>query len=465
MPRVGTDEWVAQAEERTEKAGGWQGALKRRFYSVPVAVRFAPAVVAVALIPAMTGSDYIVRVAVDTVIFALLAMGLNVVVGWTGLLDLGYVAFLGFGAYMYAFVSSDWFGIHWPTLVSIPLITIATAVVGLLVGLPSRRLVGDYLAIVTLFFGQLFVTVTLSSSWDGGPNGIPDVDPMSFFGVELVSVRGYLYVALAAFVIVAVALWGINNSRTGRGWRSIREDELAAEAMSVPAVRLKLLAFVFGAAIAGMTGTIFAAVQTGVFPQGFDLPLLITIYTMVILGGSGSLPGVVVGAILINVTLEALRTPDQARWIFYGVIVGSFLVFCRPWWRVAVILGGTVVLGLVAFQIADSVRPAWTSGTIEGGWLAGLLNGWVIHPLFSEQLGRYAYMVLVVAVVIMSQVHRPLFRTIAAIPVLYLAFFAWENVLVENPSITRYILLGLLLIVLMTKRPEGLLGQKRVEII
>ena len=288
---------------------------------------------------------------------------------------------------------------------------------------------------------------------------------MSFFGVELVTVRGYLYIALAAFVIVAVALWGINNSRTGRGWRSIREDELAAEVLSVPTVRLKLLAFVFGAAIAGMSGTIFAAVQTGVFPQGFDLPLLITVYTMVILGGSGSLPGVVIGAILINVSLEALRTPDQARWIFYSAIVAGLIAFVRPWWRVAVIAGGTVVLGIVAFQIADAVRPAWTSGTIEGGWLAALLDGWVIHPAFSEQLGKYAYMALVVAVVILSQVRRPLVRTIAVIPVIYLAFFAWENVLVENPSVTRYILLGVLLVVLMTKRPEGLLGQKRVEII
>jgi branched-chain amino acid transport system permease protein len=465
VPKVGTDEWVAQAEDRTETAGGWRGTVRRTFYSVPIALRVAPAIVAVALVPAMTGSDYIVRVAVDTVIFALLAMGLNVVVGWAGLLDLGYVAFLGFGAYMYAFVSSAWFGIHWPTLVSIPLITAATALLGLLVGLPSRRLSGDYLAIVTLFFGQLFVTVTLSSSWDGGPNGIPDVDPMSFFGVELVSVRGYLYVALVGFVIVSVALWGINNSRTGRGWRTIREDELAAEVMSIPTVRLKLLAFVFGAAIAGMTGTIFAAVQTGVFPQGFDLPLLITVYTMVILGGSGSLPGVVIGAILINVSLEALRTPDQARWIFYGVIAAGLIAYVRPWWRVAVIVGGTIVLGLVTFQVADAVRPAWTSGTIEGGALAALLDGWVVHPAYSEQLGKYSYMALVVVVVVLSQVRSPLVRTIGMIPILYLAFFAWENVLVENPSVTRYILLGVLLIVLMTKRPEGLLGQKRVEII
>jgi branched-chain amino acid transport system permease protein len=465
VPRVGTDEWVAQAEARTQAATGALAAAKRRFDKIPLALRFTAFVVIVALIPAMTSSDYVVRVAVDTVVFALLAMGLNVVVGWTGLLDLGYAAFLGFGAYAYAFVSSERFGLHWPTLATIPVVTLAAALLGLLVGLPSRRLVGDYLAIVTLFFGQLFVTVAIATSWDGGPNGIPDVDPMSFFGVELAGVRGYLYVSLGFFVVVALALHAVNNSRTGRAWRSIRDDELAAELMSTPIIGLKLVAFVFGAAIAGLCGTVSAAVVTGVFPQNFDLPLVITIYTMVILGGSGSLAGVVLGAIVVNVSLEALRTPDQARWIFYGSLVLVLLAFVRPWWRVAVIAAGTVVFGIVCFQITDAVSPGTTAGSIEGGRLAGLLEGWVIHPENSSRLGKFAFVALIVGVILLSQIHRPLVRTLLAIPVIYLAFVAWENILVQNPSVTRYILLGVLLIVLMARRPEGILGQKRVEIV
>jgi ABC-type branched-subunit amino acid transport system permease subunit len=465
MARIGTDEWVAQAEARTEADGGLVARARRRFEQIPIALRFAPFVVFVALIPAMTSSDYIVRVAVDTVVFALLAMGLNVTVGWTGLLDLGYAAFMGFGAYAYAFVSSSRFGLHWPTLATIAVVTIATGVLGLLVGLPSRRLVGDYLAIVTLFFGQLFVTVAIATSWSGGPNGIPDVDPMSFFGVELESVRGYLYVALGFFVVVALALYAVDNSRTGRAWRSIREDELAAELMTTPTVPLKLLAFVFGAAIAGLCGTISAAVVTGVFPQDFDLPLVITIYTMVILGGAGSLAGVVLGAVVVNVSLEALRTPDQARWIFYGAIALILVGFVRPWWRVAVIVVGTVVFGIVCFQIAQAITPASSSGEVAGGWLGNVLDGWVIHPESSERVGKFAYVGLIAGVILLSQIRDTRFRTFGAIPVLYLAFVAWENVLVENPSVTRYILLGVLLVVLMARRPEGLLGQKRVEVV
>jgi branched-chain amino acid transport system permease protein len=464
MPRIGTDEWVAQAGTRTEADSGPLATARRWFERIPLALRFAAFVAVVAFIPAMTSSDYIVRVAVDTVVFGLLAMGLNVTVGWTGLLDLGYAAFMGFGAYAYAFVSSSRFGLHWPTLATIAVVTLATAVLGLLVGLPSRRLVGDYLAIVTLFFGQLFVTVAIATSWNGGPNGIPDVDPMSFFGVELEGVRGYLYVALGFFVVVALALYAVDKSRTGRAWRSIREDELAAELMTTPTVPLKLLAFVFGAAIAGLCGTISAAVVTGVFPQDFDLPLVITIYTMVILGGAGSLTGVVLGAIVVNVSLEALRTPDQARWIFYGSLALILVGFVRPWWRVAVIVVGTIVFGIVSFQVAQALGAGSSAG-LEGGWLASILDGWVIHPESSERVGKFAYVALIVGVILLSQVHDSLFRTIGAIPVLYLAFVAWENVLVESPSVTRYILLGVLLVVLMAKRPEGLLGQRRVEVV
>ena len=200
---------------------------------------------------------------------------------------------------------------------------VSSALLGLLLGLPSRRLLGDYLAIVTLFFAQIFVVLATNADritlpWNdgptdftGGPNGITDIDPISILGYEFDSTRSYLWLSLGVFAVVVVALQFVNHSRTGRAWRALREDPLAAELMSMPVNRLKLLAFMFGAATAGLTGTIFASVQLGVFPQNFDLPLLITVYAMVILGGAGSIPGVVIGAITINVSLELLREPGE----------------------------------------------------------------------------------------------------------------------------------------------------------
>ena len=173
--------------------------------------------------------------------------------------------------------------------------------------------------------------------------------------------------------------------------------------MSVPVNRLKLFAFAFGAGIAGFTGTIFAAVETGVFPQNFDLALLITVYAMLILGGAGSLVGAALGAIIINAILEVLSTPEQATFVFFVGIGLALLVYVRPWWRLGLIAGGTVVFGIVAYQLADALQPAWTSGTIEGGRFSDLLSGWVIHPAYPEQLGKYAFVALIACVIVLSQ--------------------------------------------------------------
>ena len=265
----------------------------------------------------------------------LLALGLNVVVGWGGLLDLGYVAFYGFGAYAYAMLDSDKFGIHLPTLVAVPVVVILGALLGLLLGLPSRRLTGDYLAIVTLFFLQLFQTVTTNGdsmfghNVTGGPNGILRVDPFHLFGHNLavqhqgVFAVSYFYVALAFFAVVYVALRLVNRSRTGRAWRSLREDPLAAESMGMPVSWLKLMSFAFGAAVAALTGTLFAALNASVFPLTFYFVLLIIVYTMVILGGSGSMHGVVLGALIVGPMLELLREPAKGRILFYVALVGG----------------------------------------------------------------------------------------------------------------------------------------------
>ena len=185
---------------------------------------------------------------------------------------------------------------------------------------------------------------------------------------------------------------------------------------------------------------------------------------MVILGGAGSMPGVVIGAITINVSLELLREPSNARFLFYVAIGLGLVTLVRPWRRLAAILVGLVVFGIVAYQLAEWLRPAWVSGTIEGGRFAGLLDGWVIHPVNSVHLGNAGFVLLIVALLALTEV-RGIWRSILLVPTLYLAAFVWENRLVLEPSVTRILLLGALLVVLMSWRPQGLLGTSRVEIV
>ena len=169
-----------------------------------------------------------------------------------------------------------------------------------------------------------------------GPNGISRPRPAQLLRPEGASrSTAYFYVALITLAIVVIALHFIAESRTGRAWKALREDPLAAETMSIPVNRLKLLAFAFGASIAGVTGAISAAVDGAVFPDSYDTPLLITVYAMVILGGAGSLSGVILGALTINISLEVLRDPNQARWLFYAVILITLVAKVRPWKKLA----------------------------------------------------------------------------------------------------------------------------------
>src|SRR4051794_16903365 len=191
-PAVGQDEWVARHAERRIMGGGPLGTIEDRLRRVPWWAWLILFVAAFSLLPVFESSTYVHRVAFDTLLYMLLALGLNIVVGWGGLLDLGFVAFYGIGAYTYAMLSSDKFGVHAPTLVVIPFVIIVGATCGFLVGLPSRRLSGDYLAIVTLFFLQIFLTLTTNGDQvfghdlTGGSNGILGVDPLHLFGHDLV---------------------------------------------------------------------------------------------------------------------------------------------------------------------------------------------------------------------------------------------------------------------------------------
>jgi branched-chain amino acid transport system permease protein len=475
-PAIGKDEWVARHGERRSRRSGWVGEVEERVLRTPWWGWLVFFVAAFSLLPAVSQSSYVQRVAFDTVLYMLLALGLNVVVGWGGLLDLGYVAFYGIGAYAYALLDSDKLGIHLPTLVSIPLVVVIGAIAGFLVGLPSRRLVGDYLAIVTLFFLQLFLTVATNGDQlfghdvTGGSNGILNIDPLHILGQSL-SVEhggafavGYLYVGLVFFAVVYTALHFVNDSRTGRAWRSLREDSLAAEAMGMPVNMLKLMAFAFGAAVAALSGTLFAALNASTFPLTFSFPLLITVYTMVILGGQGNLPGVVVGAVLVSVLLELLRDANDARPLLYGFVVIALVFVFGKSPKLAIVLGGTIAFGFIAHAVAGAINGDWTAGPTDGG-LESALAHWVIIPQhLVNWIGPVTYIGLICLALALTLISG-WWRIALLIPTLYLASFVWENVLLAQPDATRYIVLGAMLIVLMVLRPNGLFGERRVAII
>jgi branched-chain amino acid transport system permease protein len=475
MSRIGTDEWVEQQELRTEYYTGLTAPARRAFDRVGPGPRFFVFLAICALFPFLTDSPFLHRVGVNVLLFALLALGLNIVVGWAGLLDLGYVAFYGFGAYMYAWLSSNHFDIDLPTELTIPIVVTAAALLGLLLGLPSWRLVGDYLAITTLFFAQIFVELTLNLDrvnlpWreepldlTGGPNGIPGLEPMRILTIDFHTTRDYYFLLLVLLALVTVGLYYVNESRTGRGWRASREDPLAAELMTTPVNRLKLLAFAMGAAIAGLSGSIFAAVQTGVFPQNFEVVLLIMIYAALILGGAGSISGAILGAIIVASVPEILRTPENARFLFYAAAVAVLVATVRPWQRLAVVVAAVVAFGAIVYQLVALAWPEGVEGELAGGRFSGLLESWMVVPAESQAtIGNIAFVVLVACVLALTQLRGDA-RLMLLVPTLYLASFVWENRLIAQPSVTRQLLFGAILVAMMTRRPHGLLGTPRVE--
>jgi branched-chain amino acid transport system permease protein len=461
-PRIGADEWVARESERDRRPALHRlGERLDRRVSPPV--RFFLLVTAIAVFGIATNDQYYQRVGFNTLYYAALALGLNVVVGWAGLLDLGYVAFFGLGAYAYAFLDSPKYNLHWPALATMLVVGLGCAVVGILVSLPSRRLFGDYLAIITLFFGQIFYNLVGNLSITNGQNGMTNLDPLDFFGFHVTTVRQYFYVALVLFCVVTSVLWLLNNSRTGRAWRSLREDQMAAQLLGMPVNWLKLLAFAFGAAVAGLSGTVFASLEVNIFPNNFYLSVLITLYAIVILGGAGSMPGVMLGSFVIIVGLEILSTPDNARLLFYAVIAAGLALFLRPVRWIAIVVGGTIALGFVVNAIATSVWPTGTRPTTFGGQNL-TMSSWVVELTDPVRVGAWSYAALIAAVLGLTLLKGRV-RKLALIPVLYLAAFVWENELVLNPSVTAMILLGALLIALMIVRPTGLLGKARVEVV
>jgi branched-chain amino acid transport system permease protein len=285
------------------------------------------------LLPQGIESSYWLRIAGSAGLWVMLALGLNVVAGFAGLLDLGYIAFYAIGAYSYALLASSHFDIHLPFWAVVPAAFCTASAFGWLLGAACIRLRGDYLAIVTLAFAQIVRMLLLNLdrpvNLTGGPNGIPDLDFPELFGFRLMTVEHYYYLILGFAVLVTLGSLRLKTSRLGRGWEAIREDELAARASGVNATFMKLLAFGLGAGLAGMAGAVFASWQGGVFPSNFDFPQLVTVYCMLILGGAGNIGGIVLAAVVLAILPEALRDYGGWRMTFYGVLLIVMMIL-RP---------------------------------------------------------------------------------------------------------------------------------------
>ncbi len=263
-------------------------------------------------------------------LYVLAAIGLNIVVGYAGLLDLGYVAFYAIGAYTVAVLTSAHGNLgFWEAL---PIAVALAMLAGVLLGTPTLRLRGDYLAIVTLGFGEIIRIAARNSEWLGGPRGIsqiprpPDLGPLEFGGL---TVKPYYYLALTFIILIIIMVRALEHSRVGRAWTAIREDEDAAELMGVPTFKFKLWAFAMGAGVGGLAGALFASYQTSITPDNFDLQLSILFLAAVVLGGAGNVPGVVIGAVLVAYLPERFRFLDESRIFWYGVAFVVMMIF-RP---------------------------------------------------------------------------------------------------------------------------------------
>ena len=330
---------------------------------------------ALLLLPFVAGAfgNAWIRILAFALLYIMLALGLNIVVGYAGLLDLGYVAFYAVGAYLYALLSSPHLAEHFPAIAAafptglhlsiwivIPLAAALAALFGVLLGFPVLRLRGDYLAIVTLGFGEI-IRIFLNNlnapiNLTNGPQGISGIDPISIGGVSLgrplevagltiPSVQLYYYLFLALTLLVILVSVRLQDSRIGRAWMAIREDEIAAKAMGIHTRNVKLLAFAMGASFGGVSGAMFSAFQGFVSPESFVLMESIVIVAMVVLGGMGNVKGVVLGAVLLYAIPETLRhvakpiqlqlfgeewiAPEALRMLLFGMAMVLIMLY-RP---------------------------------------------------------------------------------------------------------------------------------------
>jgi branched-chain amino acid transport system permease protein len=322
------------------------------------------AVVAVALLVlpfalATVGTAW-VRITNLAILYCFLALGLNIVVGFAGLLDLGYIAFYAVGAYVYALLASPHFNLHLPFWIVLPIGAAFACFFGVLLGAPTLKLRGDYLAIVTLGFGEI-IRIFLNNlsqpvNITNGPQGIHLIDPFrigsfsfasreTILGLDFSGPVKYYYLFLLILIAVMIINMRLQDSRLGRAWEAIREDEVAARAMGINTRNVKLLAFAMGASFGGIAGGMFSAIQGFISPESFVLVESVMVLSMVVLGGMGNIWGVVLGAILLSFVPEVLRytvapvqqalfgrmllEPEVIRMLLFGLALVLMMLF-RP---------------------------------------------------------------------------------------------------------------------------------------
>ena len=319
----------------------------------------ATALIALPFALASAGTAW-VRITNLAILFILLSLGLNIVVGFAGLLDLGYIAFFAVGAYAYALLASPHFNIHLPFWLILPIGALVACLFGVLLGAPTLKLRGDYLAVVTLGFGEI-IRIFLNNlsnpvNITNGPQGIARIDPFklgsfdfskteTIMGLNFSGPIKYYYLLIVVMVAVIIINLRLQNSRIGRAWEAIREDETAARAMGINTTRIKLLAFAMGASFGGIAGGMFAAIQGFISPESFVLVESIMVLAMVVLGGMGNVWGVVLGAVLLSFAPEVLRytvapaqmalfgkmlvEPEVIRMLLFGLALVLVMIF-RP---------------------------------------------------------------------------------------------------------------------------------------
>lgn len=293
------------------------------------------------ILPLLLGS-YLSEVVNNVGIFVLMGLGLNIVVGFAGLLDLGYVAFFAIGAYVMAILTSEGaLGVAETSFwLALPISVLVAVIAGILLGTPVLRMRGDYLAIVTLGFGEIIRILAgsdLLKPFIGGAQGILQIPKPAFLGTILLKPGQLYYIILVGVLLAWFISTRLSNSRLGRQWMAMREDEDVAEAMGINLVNTKLLAFAIGAGFSGLAGAIFASKLTSIFPHSFDLLKSINVLSLIIVGGMGSLPGVVVGALILVGLPELLREFAEFRlWMYGALLVVMMLVKPEGFWPSAI---------------------------------------------------------------------------------------------------------------------------------
>jgi branched-chain amino acid transport system permease protein len=286
------------------------------------------------LLSPIVGGSFVAQVLVVVGLYTLMGLGLNLEVGLAGLLDLGFVAFFAIGAYTVGLLISEGpLGIaHWSFWAAVPVAVVFTLIAGVIFGLPILGIRGDYLAIATLGFGEitrLLVASDFLRSWLGGSQGMLEIPKPVIAGFELSGPEHLFYLTLASSALVVYVAWRLQHSRLGRAWMAIREDEDVAQALGVNLVAVKLLAYGLGAAFAGVAGAIFAVMVGSVFPHSFQLLISINVLALIIVGGIGSNPGVVVGALALVGLPELLREVGEFRFLVYGAVLVAMMLL-RP---------------------------------------------------------------------------------------------------------------------------------------